>query len=48
MSQLHPNYQSDVNENNEVNNDIYLSILELCNVALLWVLKPDQSPLQIG
>lgn len=45
MSQLHPDCLSDVNENNKVNNDIELSILELCNDASLWVLRPDQSPL---
>lgn len=45
MSQLHPDCPSDVNENNKVNNDMYPSILELCNDALLWVLEPDQSPL---
>lgn len=32
-----------MNENNEVNNDIYLCILEQCDTALLWFLKPDQS-----
>ncbi len=37
MSQWRPNCPSDMNENNEVNDDIYLSVLEWCNVALLWV-----------
>lgn len=48
MSQLHPCCPADMNENNKVNNDIYLSTLELCNDALLWVLKPDQSLDEIG
>lgn len=42
MQQLHPNCPS---ENHDVNNDIYPSILELCNVALLWVLKSDHCTL---
>lgn len=48
MSQLHPCCPADMNEYNELNNDIYLSIFELCNDALLWDLKPDQSLNETG
>lgn len=37
------NCPSAVNENYDVNNDIHPSILELCNVALLWVFLKARS-----
>lgn len=44
-SQMQPHWAADESKKKNVNNDIYLTILERRNDALLWVLKPDQSPL---
>lgn len=44
MSQLRPNCPTDVNRNNMVNNEIFLSVLKLHNDALLLFETRSVSP----
>lgn len=46
LNECHGCLPTSVNENRDANNDISLTVLELFNVTLLWVLKPNYCPLR--